>query len=112
MFVNPNSFNSIVTVLRAIGKDLNVAKYNPNSKRKWAVIVCDGLPFSLCTKVLKDTYTCNTCNEAIFNKAALARHMTEVHSIELDEGVQLTPEFDWVLLRIGYGHYEMNMVRV
>ena len=110
VFANPNSFASVIKVLQAIGKDLQINKYSPSSKRKWAVIVCDGLPFSLCTRILKETYTCSRCKEAIFTEAELEKHMKNVHKENKREDVP-TPEFDWVLLRIGYGHYEMNMVR-
>ncbi len=111
VFCNPNSYASCITVLRSIGKDLKVQKYDPTSCRKWAVIICDGLPFSLCTKLLKETYTCSVCNAAIFTRKGMASHLADVHDVELQENSELMPEFGWVLLRIGYGHYEMNMVR-
>ncbi|XP_072050462.1 uncharacterized protein [Amphiura filiformis] len=111
VFVNPNSYANMITVLQAIGKDLKVQKYDSTSKRQWAVVICDGLPYSLCTKILKETYTCSVCNAAIFRRTAMAKHVAEAHDRMLQEQQELTLEFGWVLLRIGYGHYEMNMVR-
>ncbi|MCH9658357.1 hypothetical protein K0U27_06625 [archaeon] len=108
IFLNPNSYASLITVLRSIGVDLAIQKYVPVSTKKWTVIVCDGLPYSLILRLLKETFTCKHCMEPIFTSKALKTHMADVHDSTSDE--DLLMEFDWVLLRMGYGHYEMNMV--
>ena len=110
VFLNPNSHKTLVTILQDIGKDLQVAKYCPGSKRKWAIIVCDGLPYTLCLRVLKETYTCSECQQAVFTRSQLVAHMEEEHGALVAEEDELIREFDWALVRIGYGHYEMNMV--
>lgn len=112
VFVNPNSYTSIIEVLQSIGKDLAVDKYVPESSRKWAVVVhvCDGLPYSLCNRVLKETFRCKECHNAVFTKSALKKHMSAAHHIQDHNDDIHILEFDWVLVCIGYGHYEMNMV--
>ena len=108
VFVNPNSFLTVIKVLQCIGKDLAISKYVPVSTRKWAVVVCDGLPYSLCHKILAKTYRCKECHDAIYTEDAYKKHLANIHNINNDDNPIL--EFDWVLARIGYGHYEMNMV--
>ena len=81
------------------------------------MITCDGLPFTLGQKVLKETFQCQICGEAIFPEKAISKHLTEEHpDIELSNDphsahTHFQPEFDWLLLKIGHGHFEMNMVR-
>lgn len=96
IFVNPNSHASVLRVLQEIGRQVQTKKYVPGGEREWEAITCDGLPFYIAQRVMKETFSC-------------LEHSTyqEVTSVDLPT----VYEFDWVLLRIGHGHVEMNMVR-
>ncbi|XP_041453561.1 uncharacterized protein LOC121406620 [Lytechinus variegatus] len=109
VFVNPNSYQSLITVFKNIGKQVGIKKYVEGGKREWVAVSCDGLPFTLAQRVIKETYTCTCCNEAVFSREAYMHHL-EKHSLVEVPGI-MPLEFDWLLLRIGHGHVEMNMVR-
>lgn len=107
-FVNPNSYESVITVLQHMGRDAGIRQYTPDGKREWLTVVCDGLPYIIALKLLSDTYTCDTCQVPVYGLEAYKKHMASVHN---DVTPQYGKEFEWVHLRIGHGHYEMNMVR-
>ncbi|XP_063971571.1 uncharacterized protein LOC135159708 [Lytechinus pictus] len=113
IFVNPNSHASVLKVLQEIGKQVKVKKYVPDGEREWVAVTCDGLPFFLAQRVLKETFTCQECKKAVFTRKAYESHCAE-HDAYANVAPKDLPtclEFDWVLLRIGHGHVEMNMVR-
>ena len=102
VFVNPNSYERVKEVLRHIGKSFNIALYTPGSPRKWCAVVCDGLPYVLAQKVIRETFICDCGKDG--SKAEMEAHGKE-------PGHHATREFDWVLLQIGLGHVEMNFAR-
>ena len=107
VFCNPNSFDSLITVLRKIGKDAGIHRYG-GDKRFWTVVCCDGLPYHLCMKLVDVMLTCTLCQSSFFGEEALRKHFASSHN---DQSPEFYREFDWVLLRIGAGHYEMNMIK-
>ncbi|KAJ8022554.1 hypothetical protein HOLleu_37485 [Holothuria leucospilota] len=115
VFLNPNSFENVKEVFLAIGKDFQIRKYlDPplvgDLGREWLVVVCDGLPYILGQRVIKETFHCQECQQAVFGRDSYEEHCNAAHNIEAAD-IVYSMEFDWVHLRIGYGHYEMNMVR-
>ncbi|KAJ8030711.1 hypothetical protein HOLleu_27195 [Holothuria leucospilota] len=98
IFVNPNSFETVKTVLISIGKDFCIR------------VICDGLPYTLALKVIAKTFHCNSCNTAVFGEDEFKQHCKNNHHTA-EKDVVYQKEFGWVHLRIGYGHMEMNMVR-
>jgi hypothetical protein len=94
-------------VLRKIGKECGITRYG-GTKRQWIVVVCDGLPYSLALTVLKETKVCDVCNESFLGDDKLEQHFQTHHP---NENVLFYHEFDWVILKIGGGHYEMNMLK-
>lgn len=110
-FVNPNSYDSCRTVLRQIGLQAGIKLYCQEGKREWVFIVCDGLPFGMCQHVMKNTYRCKLCpgsTESFVSKETLKKHHIATHESEEVCGFL---EFDWVVLRPGNGHFEMNMCK-
>ena len=103
-FVNPNSYDRVRAVLRHIGKVVGISRYESDGQRRWCSVFCDGLPYVLALKVIKETLVCS-CGEIVYGQMALERHQQEHHHNGHDQ------EFDWVLLQIGLGHVEMNFAR-
>ena len=79
VYVNLNSFLTVIKVLQSIGRNLAISKYVPVSTRKWAVVVCDGLPYSLCHKILKKTYRCKEYHNAIYTQDACLQETFDQH---------------------------------
>lgn len=110
-FVNPNSYNSARAILRQIGLQAGIRQYSREGDREWLFVVCDGLPFGLCQQVIKNTYRCKLCpgsSDSFNSKEDFRKHHTSLH-LDLEEEEFL--EFDWVILRPGNGHFEMNMCK-
>ena len=65
--------------------------------------------------MIKETFQYTICEDTVFPEKAVAKHLTEKHPIihvELfnDPHTYFKVEFDWLLLKIGHGHFEMTMV--
>lgn len=105
VFVNPNSYDTITEVLRHVGRCAGISKYG-SGKRKWTFVIMDGLPFTMAYNIVQGTYTCKLCQISVFGADKKMNHCTEVHE---GEDSFMDREFDWVVLRIGHGHFEMNM---
>jgi hypothetical protein len=105
-FVNPNSYKNVSLVLNKIGKECGIHRYG-GDKRNWTIVCCDGLPYNLLMRIIQDTRTCSICNKP-FMGDELSKHFKATHP-----GQKLTffMEYDWVVLKIGGGHYEMNMTK-
>lgn len=67
----------------------------------------DGLPYLVCRKVIKDVLLCTECGEEVVEEC-MKEHCIKVHQGQKCSAVK---EFDWVVLRIGKLHLEMNMAR-
>lgn len=106
VFVNPNSYDSIVTVLRHIGKVAGVKWYG-GEEREWVSVCCDGLPYSIVLRVTQEYITCAECKEGFMGVDNFESHAFSKH----DGNVKHIREFDWVMLTTGDGHYEMNLMK-
>ena len=109
MFVNPCSYEAVTIVLRKIGVESGISQYGTGD-RKWVIVVCDGVPYNLCRRVINSYTICPNCNESINGKDACLKHFTSIHGDNI-EGIDFKKEFVWVLLQPGPGHIEMNMVK-
>ena len=109
VFVNPNSQDALKEVLRRVGKAANVKRYNPSDPgaRQWLNVTMDGLPYLVARKVIEVVLLCTECGEEV-TKDTVTEHCLKDH-----EGQKCSTvcEFDWVVLRIGKLHVEMNMAR-
>ena len=74
--VNPNSYESIRTVLVDVGKQANVYKYG-EGKRHFVVIYCDGVPYNLIWRVCNCTYRCASCDVLLTSKTDCEKHVHE-----------------------------------
>ena len=109
IFVNPNSSDALKEVLRRVGKASDVKRYKPHDPqvREWLNITMDGLPYLVCRGVINDVLLCSEFGEEV-EKASVSEHCIKSHQGQQCSTVQ---EFDWVVLRIGKLHLEMNMAR-
>ena len=120
VFENPNSQKAVTEVLRRVGHTARITRYGfsgPNS-REWITVTMDGLPFLIAVNIIKETFICHACahkeaaktgNISFYGKE-WTDHLKSVHKDE--ESVGTAKEFDWVVLRIGPLHTEMNMVKM
>ncbi|KAJ8300729.1 hypothetical protein KUTeg_022248 [Tegillarca granosa] len=109
IFVNPNSYDSVMLILKSIGIKAGIKQYGTGN-REWISIVCDGLPYGLCIRVIRDSYRCLSCysQETFFGNSAREKHANICHN---NAEPEFKKEFEWVVLRPGLGHYEMNMCK-
>ena len=68
-----------------------------------------GLPYHLCMKLIDATFICTYCKSSVFGQDVLKHHHKASHKEQSKDPI-FCREFDWAILRIGGGHYEMNMV--
>ena len=59
VYVNPCSYESVVTVLRNIGQKIELS--DNDGSHHWVVIVCDGVPYNLCHRILASMHMCSIC---------------------------------------------------
>ncbi|CAG2237719.1 unnamed protein product [Mytilus edulis] len=106
-FVNPNSNETVSLVLRHIGINMGIKRYG-GKERSWAFVCCDGRPHSLYQKILEESVMCNHCNQTFPTRNTYKEHHRLKHP-------PLRPfcsrEFDWLYMRIGGGHFEMNAMK-
>ena len=105
-FRNPNSYASCSEVLRKIGKEGELFRCG-GTKRHWMIVGCDGLPFRLCLHIIQNTFTCSMCHTSHFQVENYQKHCNLFHNGQ----VSFCFEFDWVLLKVAGGHFEMNAIK-
>ena len=111
VFVNPNSTENIILVLRHIGKKAEIARYFAGQSldtRQWTFVCCDGLPHGIVRKLIEEYLVCSECGVGCLGIEQFEKHNKSVH--KADEGV-FYHEFDWVFLVSGDGHFEMNLMK-
>ena len=106
IFINPNSFKNVATVLRMIGMKAGISRCG-GDQRKWTVVCSDGLPYNLMLKLIEESRCCSICDKSYFGDE-IHKHFRELHP---GETVKYYLEFDWVVIKIGGGHYEYNMTK-
>ena len=77
VYLNPCGYAAVAEVLREIGQRAKVTVYG--GPRKWVVVVCDGIAYTLATRLIKSTWICLTCKESIYGRDASAQHVNDVH---------------------------------
>lgn len=107
VFVNPNSYDSLKLVLRHIGKIAGVKRYK-GVEREWAMVCCDGLPYTMLFRLIYDYYTCSVCGQIFFGTDQIETHK-KLHTEKPD--MLFFREFDWVYIHSADGHYEMNLMK-
>lgn len=107
LFSEPNSYASCTRILRELGKRLEISYYGKGF-RQFAVLACDGQPYALIMKIIKNHIVCSECKMELWGSELYDAHKRNKH---LNRG-HPEYEFSWVLLQMGYGHYEMNFMRM
>ncbi|CAG2198284.1 unnamed protein product [Mytilus edulis] len=109
VYCNPNSIKSVALVLRKIGQENGIHRYGGN-KRHWTFVCCDGLPYLIIKKLKEEALVCaiTGCHETFLSRDLYEKHCEQIHQ---GSEKQFMHEFDWMYLRIGAGHYEMNLVK-
>ncbi|CAG2237608.1 unnamed protein product [Mytilus edulis] len=94
-------------VMRHICINCGIKRYGGN-EQSWAFVCCDGRLHSLYHKILEESILCSYCQKPFPSRKLYKDHHKSCHQ-------NLTPscsrEFDWVYMRIGAGHYEMNALK-
>ncbi len=110
VFCNPNSSETLARVLRKIGIENGIHRYG-GTKRHWTFICCDGLPYLIVKKLKEEAVICTIeqCQQKLISKSQYFSHVKLAHKT-CTEGT-FEYEFDWFYIRIGYGHYEMNLIK-
>ena len=106
--VNPNSAENSATVLRKIGKDAGVKRYG-GTERLWLTVCCDGLPFGIILQIIQNYLICDSCQERIIGTEAFKSHVKAQHPTW--SSPTFTHEYNWVDLKTGNGHVEMNLLK-
>ncbi|CAC5422487.1 unnamed protein product [Mytilus coruscus] len=109
VFCNPNSSLSVARVLRKIGAENDIIRYG-GRKRHWTFICCDGLPYMIIRKLKQEAVICvfADCNKSFLTLEEYNKHANQSNP---DEQRKYVLEFDWLYLKIGLGHYEMNLIK-
>ena len=99
---NPNSFQSISSILFNIGERADIKQYT-GGKRHWLFLECDGGIYTILEKLLFNVYRCSMCNEAMYGLEEFSEHRCCVlHDILAQH------EFGWIFPMPGLLHVEMN----
>ena len=107
VYENPNSHESLVLVLRHIRVEGGRKRYGGN-KREWMLICGDGLPYTLVFNLIQQYLVSSICKAGFMGANALSTHQTEIHQ---EANGPFFREFDWIVLKVGDGHYEMNLMK-
>lgn len=99
-FMNPNSIESVKLILRQIGLNAGIRQYGKGN-REWLFVVCDGLPFGLCNKVIERTLRCGLCKCSDVSYTSETEFQAHHNSIHTGKDEIKVKEFDWVILRPG-----------
>ena len=102
--LNPNSIESIKTLLRNLKEQSGVGK-----QRKWVRMGFDGVPYGIASSIIDNTVVCSVCKQELnISKRPFSEHAEAEHP---GQEVECTKLFDDVLLVPGTGHMEINLLR-
>ena len=108
--VNPNSFESLKNVLIHVSATNKLGKNENN--RKWTLLICDGVPYTIASN-LQDKYLfCNICKEEIKNMVGieeLEKTKREHAALHQNKTCTFHNLFHNIILLPGPGHTELNM---
>lgn len=79
------------------------------TERVWLPVCCDGLPYGMILGITQAYTVCKECQEGFLGMELFNQHTKTSHKDQV--GIEPVREFDWVVLRTGDGHYEMNLMK-
>ena len=103
-FVNPNSFESIISVIQSIGLQAGVKQYGGD--REWLFIECDGLPYGIIRDIIRHVWRCDLCKSCFYKIESFHDHRCYI----IDKAIPKR-EFSWLIPISGLLHFEMNGAR-
>ena len=122
VLANPASKSNIMCVLRHVGKKSGIALYDEaavdpgKSKREWVTIVVDGLIYLIIKALKEEVVICSHPHclgknqlSSFMSVKDLQDHFKTVHPLE--KKLLYSREFDWVLLKVADGHYELTVLK-
>lgn len=105
-FALPNSYASCKAIVRELGKRLGIRRYG--GLKHFAVLACDGQPYALLVNLIHNQILCSQCNSECWGTVSFERHKAQSgHHTAIP-----VFEFSWILLQMGYGHFEMNFMKM
>ncbi len=113
IFRNPCAYDAVDQVLQGIGKRARVRKYLSSEELslenqdvcEWLIVYCDAVPLVLANRIVKCCFKCVECNERLFGTDMCNQHEKNTSHHKFEQ------EFDWLHLKAGGGHIEMNMLK-
>lgn len=103
---NPNSYKAIYDVLESLIKQGGVGEL-----RKWIHIGFDGVPLRMAWELITSIYQCKKCKEIFdFLDIPLEEHSKEKHPDETFAKEDFELYFGKLLLAVGAGHMEKNIL--
>lgn len=108
--MNLNLIESVKFILRQIGFNVGIRQYGKGN-REWLFVVCDGLLFGFCNKVIERILRCGFCKCSDVFYISEIEFQVYYNFIYIGKDEIKVKEFDWVILRFGNGYYEMNMFK-
>ncbi|XP_062592407.1 uncharacterized protein LOC134253831 [Saccostrea cucullata] len=103
-FQNPCSYDAIDEVFSHIS-DLTMA-----GDRKWTILGCDALPYTLGSRLIESSFLCPTCHREFLDAQGFQKHQEDSEHAT-NARLEDCKKFKNVLLIPGLGHYEINMVK-
>lgn len=82
-----------------------VVANDDDSKRKWILVTCDGLPYKQAISIIKNHHTCVTCGKKLKFLSKLTEHF---NSTKHDEFYQT---YGQIILNEGHFHMLQTMLR-
>ncbi|XP_062603684.1 uncharacterized protein LOC134265484 [Saccostrea cucullata] len=104
-FENPCSYEAVEKVLQHILEEADVG-----ARREWTVIGCDGLPFTLASRIIENTFVCPHCTMEFMDEADFDEHRSNYKHANNDSK-QKCRKYNNIVMIPGLGHYEINMTK-
>lgn len=76
---NPNSFQTLLNVLRTIGSRCGIKRYGTGN-REWITVYMDGLPYYIIINFIFNTLYCTDCECGFFPQEDFTKHCNEKHA--------------------------------
>ena len=64
-FVNPNSYQTIISVIRCLGQQAGIRRYG-GTEREWLFLECDGLPYKILRDIMDNVFRCKRCGDSFY----------------------------------------------
>lgn len=99
--VNPSSIENVKKALVHVAENI----INDQEERKWTIVHSDGVPYVYASDIQDNFFLCSICKEEVFKDSK------EEHKSKHEGEPVFRHALDDLLLRVGPGHFEMNMAK-